>query len=101
MQPHERFLDSIVENLPDMVFVKDARDLRFVRFNRAGEQLLGARAQRLDDGGEFHPLVRRVRFTATAARFAARCSGPRPAPWSRISSAGTIGINVNALIHEF
>ena len=34
-------LDSIVENLPDMMFVKDATDLRFVRFNRAGEQLLG------------------------------------------------------------
>jgi len=35
------FLDSIVENLPDMVFVKDAEDLRFVRFNKAGEALLG------------------------------------------------------------
>jgi two-component system cell cycle sensor histidine kinase/response regulator CckA len=35
------FLDSIVENIPDMVFLKDARELRFVRFNRAGEELLG------------------------------------------------------------
>lgn len=35
------FLDSIVENLPAMVFVKDARDGRFVLFNRAGEELLG------------------------------------------------------------
>ena len=35
------FLDSIIENIPDMVFVKDADDLRFVRFNRAGEELLG------------------------------------------------------------
>lgn len=35
------FLDAIVENIPDMVFVKDARDLTFVRFNRAGEALLG------------------------------------------------------------
>jgi len=35
------FLDSIVENIPNMIFVKDARDLRFVRFNRAGEELLG------------------------------------------------------------
>ncbi|MBM4392248.1 MAG: PAS domain-containing protein [Deltaproteobacteria bacterium] len=34
-------LQSIVENLPDMIFVKDAAELRFVRFNRAGEQLLG------------------------------------------------------------
>jgi two-component system, cell cycle sensor histidine kinase and response regulator CckA len=35
------FLDSIVENIPNMVFVKDANDLKFVRFNRAGETLIG------------------------------------------------------------
>ena len=35
------FLDSIIENLPDMVFVKDAGDLRFVLFNKAGEALIG------------------------------------------------------------
>jgi PAS domain S-box-containing protein len=35
------FLDSIVENIPNMIFLKDAKDLRFVRFNRAGEDLLG------------------------------------------------------------
>jgi PAS domain S-box-containing protein len=35
------FLDSIVENIPNMIFVKDAKDLRFVRFNKAGEELLG------------------------------------------------------------
>jgi|HubBroStandDraft_6_1064221.scaffolds.fasta_scaffold72367_2 PAS domain S-box-containing protein len=37
----ERFLESIVENIPDMIFVKDAAELRFVLFNRAGEELLG------------------------------------------------------------
>jgi two-component system, cell cycle sensor histidine kinase and response regulator CckA len=36
-----RFLSSIIEHLPNMIFVKDAADLRFVRINRAGEQLLG------------------------------------------------------------
>lgn len=35
------FLDSVIENIPDMIFVKDAAELRFRRFNRAGEQLLG------------------------------------------------------------
>jgi PAS domain S-box-containing protein len=35
------FIDSIVDNLPHMVFVKDAKELRFVRFNKAGEELLG------------------------------------------------------------
>jgi PAS domain S-box-containing protein len=35
------FLNLLVENIPDMVFVKDAKDLRFVRFNKAGEEILG------------------------------------------------------------
>ena len=35
------FLDSVVENIPNMIFVKEAGELRFVRFNRAGEELLG------------------------------------------------------------
>ena len=34
-------MDSIVENIPHMIFVKDAEELRFVRFNKAGETLLG------------------------------------------------------------
>ena len=37
----ETFLDSVIENIPNMIFVKDADELRFVRFNKAGEQLLG------------------------------------------------------------
>jgi PAS domain S-box-containing protein len=37
----EHFLRSILENIPNMIFVKDAKDLRFARFNRAGEDLLG------------------------------------------------------------
>jgi PAS domain S-box-containing protein len=40
------FLESIVENIPSMIFVKDAGNLRFLQFNRAGEALLGyARAE--------------------------------------------------------
>lgn len=35
------FLDSVFENIPDMVFVKDAKDFRYIRFNRAGAELLG------------------------------------------------------------
>jgi len=34
-------LNSVIENIPNMIFVKDARDLRFVQFNKAGENLLG------------------------------------------------------------
>lgn len=40
-----RFLDSVVENIPNMVFVKDANDLTFVRFNKAGEELTGYRRE--------------------------------------------------------
>jgi PAS domain S-box-containing protein len=35
------FLNAVLENIPNMIFVKDADEFRFVRFNRAGEQLLG------------------------------------------------------------
>ncbi|MHC9539593.1 MAG: PAS domain S-box protein [Vulcanimicrobiota bacterium] len=41
LQESEDFLKSIVENIPDMIFVKEPEELRFVRFNRAGEELLG------------------------------------------------------------
>ena len=35
------FLETILHNIPDMVFVKEAKDLRFVKMNKAGEELLG------------------------------------------------------------
>ncbi|MBI3894029.1 MAG: response regulator [Candidatus Wallbacteria bacterium] len=37
----ETFFSAVFENIPLMVFVKDAEELRFVRFNRAAEELLG------------------------------------------------------------
>lgn len=37
----ERFFLAVFENIPLMIFVKDAEQLRFVRFNRAAEELLG------------------------------------------------------------
>ncbi|HJT31847.1 MAG TPA: PAS domain-containing protein [Pirellulales bacterium] len=36
-----RFLDSVLDNLPIMLFVKDAEHLRIERLNKAGEELLG------------------------------------------------------------
>jgi PAS domain S-box-containing protein len=41
------FLNTILENIPNMIFVKDARELRFVRFNKAGEELLGYKREDL------------------------------------------------------
>ena len=49
----ERFLGSIVENLPDMIFVKEARELRFERINRAGERLLGLERKELVRKNDF------------------------------------------------
>jgi PAS domain S-box-containing protein len=43
----EKFLNNVFENIPDMIFVKDAKDLRFVRFNKAGEELLGYKRDEL------------------------------------------------------
>ena len=37
----KQFLDSIVVNIPSMIFVKDAKKLSFIRLNKAGEKLLG------------------------------------------------------------
>jgi PAS domain S-box-containing protein len=52
------FLESLLENLPTMVFVKDAVELRFMRFNRAGEQLLGYDRDQLigKNDRDFFPL---------------------------------------------
>jgi PAS domain S-box-containing protein len=44
---NEKMLASIIENLPVMLFVKDAKDLRYVRFNNAGEELLGYQREEL------------------------------------------------------
>ncbi|GLH74361.1 hypothetical protein GETHLI_28630 [Geothrix limicola] len=41
LRESREFLDAILENLPIILFVKDARDLRYVRLNKAGEELLG------------------------------------------------------------
>jgi PAS domain S-box-containing protein len=47
------FLDSVIENIPYMVFIKDARDLKFIRFNKAGEELLGLSRDKLIGKNDF------------------------------------------------
>jgi PAS domain S-box-containing protein len=37
----QKFFNTIFENLPNIIFVKAAGDLRFISINRAGERLLG------------------------------------------------------------
>ena len=47
LQETNDFLESLLENIPTMIFAKDAQDLRFVRLNRAGEKLLGTSREEL------------------------------------------------------
>ena len=62
----QNFLDSIVENLPITIFVKDARDLRFVLFNKAGQELLGHTNDQLigKNDYDFFPKTEADFFTA-------------------------------------
>jgi len=41
LRESKALIDAVVENVPLMIFLKEAKDLRFVVFNRAGEELLG------------------------------------------------------------
>jgi PAS domain S-box-containing protein len=53
-----QFLEALLENIPSMIFVKDAKTLRFERINRAGEALLGVPREALigrDDYAFFPP----------------------------------------------
>ncbi|AIE74743.1 Two-component response regulator [Synechocystis sp. PCC 6714] len=41
LQKIKSFLASIVENIPDMIFVKDAETLKYLELNKTGENLIG------------------------------------------------------------
>lgn len=61
-----QLLESIVEHIPHMVFLKDARELRFVQFNKAGEQLIGIPREALlgKNDFDFFPREQAEFFTA-------------------------------------
>jgi len=65
LKKSETFLNSIIENIPNMVFLKDAKELRFVRFNKAGEELLGYRMEELlgKHDYDFFPPTEADQFT--------------------------------------
>lgn len=47
LREREEFLSSIIENIPNMIFIKDAKELRFVRINEACEKLSGHKREDL------------------------------------------------------
>lgn len=66
LRQSKQLLDAIVENIPAMVFVKRADDLRFELFNRAGERLLGRYRTELlgRNDHDFFPREQADAFTA-------------------------------------
>lgn len=51
--PEALFLESILEHLPHMIFVKEAQNLSFIRFNRAGERLVGISREEMIGRNDF------------------------------------------------
>jgi PAS domain S-box-containing protein len=66
LEQANRFLDTVLEHIPNMIFVKDAKELRFIRFNKAGEELLGHKKSDLigKNDFDFFPEEQAEFFTA-------------------------------------
>jgi PAS domain S-box-containing protein len=47
IQESEQFLDSIIENIPSVIFVKEVKQLSYVRLNKAAEDLIGLERKEL------------------------------------------------------
>jgi PAS domain S-box-containing protein len=62
-----RLLESIIENDPDMIFLKRASDLRFEYFNRAAEEVTGIRREQIlgHTAHELFPKEQADFFSAT------------------------------------
>lgn len=53
-QSRDRFLNGLLDNLPLLVYVKDARDLRILNFNEYGLRLLNLRREDVIGKDDFH-----------------------------------------------
>lgn len=67
LKASRNFLTSVLDNLPDMVFVKNAKDLCFVRLNKAGEKIFGKEAAQIvgKNDYDFFPKEEADFFTTT------------------------------------
>ena len=74
------FLDSIIDNIPATIFVKDASTLRYERFNRAAEELTGLTREDFhvfEDGAEQQITSLTVEDSGLAGETSAPASVPR------------------------
>ena len=62
-----QFLDTVIENVPAMLFVKEASEHRYVLMNRAGEELLGIPSEELIGKSDYD-------FMAGGSGFASSCA---------------------------
>jgi len=60
-----KFLDTIIENIPDMVFVKEAKELRYIRFNHASQKFLGYSTEELFGKNDFDFLPKKIAEIST------------------------------------
>ncbi|MEA3545547.1 MAG: transporter substrate-binding domain-containing protein, partial [Thermodesulfobacteriota bacterium] len=65
LRENEHFLDTVIEHIPNMIFVKKAEDLTFLKFNRAGEKLTGYSLEKLygKNDDDFFPKEQADFFT--------------------------------------
>jgi PAS domain S-box-containing protein len=58
LKEREEFLSAVIENIPHVIIVKDAKNLRYLRVNKAGEELLGISRDKLigKSDYDFHHL---------------------------------------------
>lgn len=89
--------DAVFENVPLMIFLKEATDLKYVMFNRAGEELLGYERQHLlgkTDLDSFS-LEQATRFTAADREVLDGEAGRLDVPQELVSTAS----NGERLLH--
>lgn len=63
----QRLIDSVIENIPSMIFMKRVQDMSFVLLNKAGEKLLGVKREDLI-GKSDHDLFPQAQADAFVAK---------------------------------
>ena len=60
LRNQSKFLETVLDNIPDKIFVKDAQELRFLKLNKAGEDLIGISRDELLGKNDFDLFPYRI-----------------------------------------